>query len=202
MKRILVVSSICSFLTLFQSLAAAQEKTRVPTASQKSWICMRKDGLDALRIGNYKEATNQLKGALLVALNGAPGNEQEIESRKDLTELFSKLKKDSQITIYSKLSRTALKAKLKKEFDPDVWYAIDGVARNNVIPKDKQIIGWAKMLPDKSISLDMQSWEKGAEFHSSMLCKPDQPSYQETLDRVNGLKPGEMKPLYRPIKKN
>jgi len=174
-----------AWLITFDGIAFARNEIKdLPT---KSWTELRKDGLIALSAGNAKEAANKLKGALLLALNGPPGNDEEQKSRKDLTDLFHKLKQDSEVSLYSKLSRTALKAKLAKEFDPNIWFAADGLPRNNVIPKDKEIIGWAKMLEDKTIHIELQSWEKGAELYSIMVYKPEQPQYQKVLDDLKGL---------------
>lgn len=195
-----ILAITLSFVWLITFDGSALGNNNVKNSPTKSWTELRKDGLTALREGNSKEATNQLKGALLLALDGPPENDEEKKSRKDLTDLFHKLKQNSQVPLYSKLSRPALKAKLAKEFDPNVWFAADGLPRNNVIPKDKEIIGWAKMLEDKTIHVELQSWEKGTELHSNMVYRPEQPQYKKMLDELKGLKPGEKKPVYRSMK--
>lgn len=177
------------------------------------WEQLRKDGLKALlEDENCFEASNKLKGALIEAMKGKPGNPQEKQSREDLLLLFQReewqredlmdlhqrLKRDLPLAkSFKKLSRDELLTRLKKDYDPNVWYTSTGGANNNAVPKGK-ILGEASMLSDKRVRVDLQYWTKAGEMVSTAIYAPDHPHYQFVLDEVGGLKPGETKPVLAP----
>lgn len=59
-----------------------------------------------------------------------------------------------------------------------------------------QYVGTARMLADLSIEQQVvQRGARGAIGEARIVLKPGDPAYRETLDRVGGLRPGEMKAM-------
>jgi len=56
-------------------------------------------------------------------------------------------------------------------------------------------IGSARMLKDGTIVLNLRAVSKGRIGEAQFRVEPSDPSYKNTLDHVEGLKPGEVKPV-------
>ena len=59
-----------------------------------------------------------------------------------------------------------------------------------------QFVGTARMLADLSIEQQIvERGPRGAIGEARIVLRPGDPSYRETLERVGGLRPGEMKAM-------
>ena len=56
-------------------------------------------------------------------------------------------------------------------------------------------IGFASMLPDGTLILDLTATDGPTRGHARVTYAPSDPKYQETLRHIGGLRPGEQKPV-------
>src|SRR6185369_9444945 len=61
--------------------------------------------------------------------------------------------------------------------------------------KHAEPIGFATMLPDGTLVLDLTARGGGMHGHARVTYAPSDPKYQETLAHIGGIRPGEQKPV-------